>query len=224
MWAALNQKLQALNIKKRFTDTKVPVVLSAISRNTKPSKEILMNAGDLHLAVLATASPPGITAQVPVNHEYTGNDGYFGDDHGVRGYDALAPEVRTSRMFNIIFADTVDQVPSMNWTRLKEHANLKEVVTLVVASGKPSQLFMAPVFHKMNLPYIRYRNVVEAVHEQLGRALDESMSSSESHGIREYTVRLDLTPQLPSPDSLLENKTAGMTVSPLQEMEERLSK
>lgn len=200
-WAMAKFWLDTMGVSRSFSETRIPVVITGLHHAPDRKREVIMHEGDLHIAVVGTASPPGNTQRVPVHENYEVADGYFGDDHGIRGYDALHWEDKPERVLNIILVDALGQEGPMNFTLLKEHHHLKEAATVFMSIGQPMFYMSSLAMRDRGMKHFTNRDVMLACHKGFGKALDEPMDLADmdmTSKVTSYYHEIDTGKYLPS--------------------------
>lgn len=199
-WSWIKHWLNLMGVKKKFNETQIPVVVSALHRSSNSKTELLMNEGDLHLAVMGGCSTPGNTQPVQVNSKYSALDGYYGDEHGLLGYDTLQKDIKPRSILNIVFVDTIGQVAPMNFTKLRTHSDLKSAATVFVSVGHPLLYVNAARLKKMGGLFVKHRDMVGAVHAGFTHVLSTPLklaNAEPTNNVKSYYADLDTRPFLP---------------------------
>jgi len=188
-WVQTMFFIDLMKVKRNFSDTKLPVVISGLQVKDDLPCSVLMSKGNLHLALIGTASPPGNTAPVWIHHNFRITDGYFGDEHGARGYDVLDPEIRPERLLNVVLIDLPGQSWGLNFTRLRENKHLEEAATILMALGQPLLYQGSWQMDEHGFPSLKYRDVVHISHSLWKEALDSPLElarPARSHTVKSY--------------------------------------
>merc|ERR1719440_2712042 len=134
-WIRYMYFMDLVGVKRTFEETKIPIAISGFHKNGASSKTVLMSKGNLHLALIGGHGTPGNTQPIPVNDDYSIVDGFMGDEHGARGYDALEPEQRPARMLLLGLGEEPGdwRTRIMDFSRLKAVEHLQQAVSIIMA-------------------------------------------------------------------------------------------
>jgi len=199
-WIRYMYFMDLMGVKRTFEETKIPIAISGFHKNGASSKTVLMSKGNLHLAVLGGLGTPGNTERIAVNDEYSIVDGYMGDEHGARGYDALEPEQRPARMLLLGLSEQPSDWRSkiMDFSHLSAVKHLQQAVSLIMAH-RMSQDVMTKMF-KGEIITLTGRDLVMATHKAWAKALDSPLEMalpSKSHKVTSYYRTIDWADLLP---------------------------
>lgn len=185
---------------ENFADTQLPVVISGLMISPTLNSTILMNKGNLHIALIGTTSPPGNTKPVWVSQNHYVTDGYFGDEHGARGWDVIEDNQRPNRVLNIVLVDAPFQSELMNWTKLAHHRELEEVTSIFMAVGQPLLYQISNHLKNQNVPfYMTYRDVMLGTKAVVTRALDKPLDQQKGayDYMTSYYKHMDIVHDIP---------------------------
>jgi len=199
-WLQYTLYMDFMKVEKTFDDTRIPVAMSGFSQKGADLKTVLMSKGNLHCAILGGLSIPGNTEHVAVHDEYSIIDGFMGDEHGARGYDAIDRAVRPARMLLVGLSDSPSDWRGeiLDFSRLKAHADLKQAASIIMAQRLPSDLQKS--MNEGNAENVLYKNVMFATHAAWAEALDSTLQLAQpepSHNVASYYQRLDFARWFP---------------------------
>lgn len=203
-WLQTSFYLDLLQVKKNFDDVHIPVVASgfqgSVRTHDRKSKSVLMYKGNLHLALLATASPPGNTLPIGINEDDRVTDGWFGDYFGARGYAALPN--KPPNMFAISFFDA--DIFSLNASALQGREHLRAVASLQLYFEKPLLIFHALDLAKRGLPHYTWKDAVFAVHDCMSSVIDQPMDAKIDKALISYSLVAAVDFSLPKLQTTME--------------------
>lgn len=222
-WASYELEMDLHGFPKQFADLDVPVALSAFSvRKGAHGNALIIDKGDLHIANMAGSSPAHIAYPVllgPPGHQVRAGDGYPGDPFGVLGWDQMFSDktISARRILNIVPVDSKKQaMGEANWTSLKNYKALDETVSIFMSFDNFFLYSMAFKNSENNLPSMKSRDYVWAIHKGTEDNLDKPMmkSSSESDPKKHYNQFVSLLPLLGlKSDKLVLEKNIGKALA-----------
>lgn len=199
-WVQTLWFIDYMKIPINFSETRLALAVTGLDNSRADSHTIVMSKGNLHVALLGTTSPPGNTEPVWINEKFKVTDGYFGDEHGARGYDGIDPELRPPSLLNIVLLDVLGQDTPMNFSHLAAHTQLRQAASVMMAIGQPMSYHWAEVMHVEGFKALTYRDLVAATQKSWMEILDKPLSEKQSlpKGGPSYAISIDLKSSLPS--------------------------